>query len=282
MGRVIQRRKDETMTRQTRWRFTAATALTAAVAAGSAGATLYATTLDDHSPSTTQASTSSATAVAETSSQLTAAQIYAQSSESVVEVEVTTAVTSPFGDSQSAQAEGTGFVYDEQGHIVTNQHVVDGATSIRVRFSDGSTYDATVVGADASTDVAVLKIDAPASKLHPLELADSSDVTVGEGVVAIGNPFGLENSVTTGIVSAVGREITSPAGTPIEDAIQTDVRSTTATRAAGGPLLNMQGEVIGITSQIESNSGGSEGVGFAVPSNTVATVVARVLGNAAT
>jgi putative serine protease PepD len=280
MGRVIQRRKDETMTRQTRWRFTAATALTAAVAAGSAGATLYATTLDDHSPSTTQASTSSATAVAETSSQLTAAQIYAQSSESVVEVEVTTAVTSPFGDSQSAQAEGTGFVYDEQGHIVTNQHVVDGATSIRVRFSDGSTYDATVVGADASTDVAVLKIDAPASKLHPLELADSSDVTVGEGVVAIGNPFGLENSVTTGIVSAVGREITSPAGTPIENTIQTDAAINHGN--SGGPLLNMQGEVIGITSQIESNSGGSEGVGFAVPSNTVATVVARVLGNAAT
>jgi putative serine protease PepD len=280
MGRVIQRRKDETMTRQTRWRFTAATALTAAVAAGSAGATLYATTLDDHSPSTTQASTSSATAVAETSSQLTAAQIYAQSSESVVEVEVTTAVTSPFGDSQSAQAEGTGFVYDEQGHIVTNQHVVDGATSIRVRFSDGSTYDATVVGADASTDVAVLKIDAPASKLHPLELADSSAVTVGEGVVAIGNPFGLENSVTTGIVSAVGREITSPAGTPIENAIQTDAAINHGN--SGGPLLNMQGEVIGITSQIESNSGGSEGVGFAVPSNTVATVVARVLGSAAT
>jgi putative serine protease PepD len=280
MGRVIQRRKDETMTRQTRWRLTAATALTAAVAAGSAGATLYATTLDDHSPSATQASTSSATAVAQTTSQLTAAQIYAQSSESVVEIEVTTTVTSPFGDSRSAQAEGTGFVYDEQGHIVTNQHVVDGGTSIRVRFSDGSTYDATVVGADASTDVAVLKIDAPASKLHPLELADSSDVTVGEGVVAIGNPFGLENSVTTGIVSAVGREITSPAGTPIEDAIQTDAAINHGN--SGGPLLNMQGEVIGITSQIESNSGGSEGVGFAVPSNTVATVVARVLGNAAT
>jgi putative serine protease PepD len=280
MGRVIQRRKDETMTRQTRWRLTAATALTAAVAAGSAGATLYATTLDDHSPSATQASTSSATAVAQTTSQLTAAQIYAQSSESVVEIEVTTTVTSPFGDSRSAQAEGAGFVYDEQGHIVTNQHVVDGGTSIRVRFSDGSTYDATVVGADASTDVAVLKIDAPASKLHPLELADSSAVTVGEGVVAIGNPFGLENSVTTGIVSAVGREITSPAGTPIEDAIQTDAAINHGN--SGGPLLNMQGEVIGITSQIESNSGGSEGVGFAVPSNTVATVVARVLGSAAT
>jgi putative serine protease PepD len=279
MGRVIQRRKDETMTRQTRWRLTAATALTAAVAAGSAGATLYATTLDGQSASATQASTSSATAVAQTSSQLTAAQIYAQSSESVVEIEVTTAVTSPFGDSRSAQAEGTGFVYNDQGHIVTNQHVVDGATSIRVRFSDGSTYDATVVSADASTDVAVLKIDASASKLHPLKLADSSAVTVGEDVVAIGNPFGLENSVTTGIVSAVGREITSPAGTPIENAIQTDAAINHGN--SGGPLLNLRGEVIGITSQIESNSGGSEGVGFAVPSNTVAAVVARVLGSAA-
>jgi putative serine protease PepD len=255
---------------------TTAAALAATVVGGGAGATLYAATLDHASTATTQASTSAATAVADTTSQLAVAEIYEQSSKGVVEIEVTTAVTSPFGDSQEQRAEGTGFVYDDDGHIVTNQHVVDGATSIKVTFSDGSSYDATVVGADASTDVAVLEVDAPASKLHPLTLADSSAVTVGEGVVAIGNPFGLENSVTTGIVSAVGREITAPDNTPIRNAIQTDAAINHGN--SGGPLLNMRGEVIGITSQIESSSGGSEGVGFAVPSNTVEKVVGQLLG----
>jgi putative serine protease PepD len=184
------------MTKHFGWRRTTAAALAAAVVGGGAGATIYATMLDHGSTAAAAASTSAATAVADTTSQLSVAEIYARSSKSVVEIEVTTTVTSPFGDSQEQQAEGTGFVYDEQGHIVTNEHVVDGATSVKVTFSDGSSYDATVVGADASTDVAVLEVDAPASELHPLTLADSSDVTVGEGVVAIGNPFGLEKSNT--------------------------------------------------------------------------------------
>jgi putative serine protease PepD len=154
--------------------------------------------------------------------------------------------------------------------------VVANASSISVKLADGTVAKATLVGADASTDLAVIRISVPAGKLHPLRLGDSSSVSVGDGVVAIGNPFGLDDTVTTGIVSAVGREITSPNGTPIEDAIQTDAAINHGN--SGGPLFNLAGEVIGVTAQIESDSGGNDGVGFAIPSNTIRTVVARLLG----
>jgi putative serine protease PepD len=146
---------------------------------------------------------------------------------------------------------------------------------VRVKFSDGSTYKATVVGSDTSSDIAVLHVNAPASKLHPLTLADSSQVAVGDGVVAIGNPFGLDGTVTSGIVSAVGREIAAPDNTPIENAIQTDAAINHGN--SGGPLLDLRGRVIGITSQIQSEGGGNDGVGFAVPSNTVKSVVAQLI-----
>jgi putative serine protease PepD len=196
------------------------------------------------------------------------AEIYKRSQNAVVEITVNagSAGSTP-GGGGSQQALGSGFVYDEQGHVITNQHVVDGAQSVKVTFSNGKTYDATVVGSDPSTDVAVLDVDAPASVLEPLDLADSSQVEVGDGVIAIGSPFGLEQTVTTGIVSALHRQITSPNDFAIDNAIQTDAAINHGN--SGGPLLDMEGNVVGVNSQIESESGGNDGVGFAVSSNTV-------------
>jgi putative serine protease PepD len=211
-------------------------------------------------------------------STLSVAQIAKDAAPGVVEVDATSTQTSspyPFGGAGSSAAEGTGFVYDSKGDIVTNEHVVDGASSVTVKLSDGSSYKATVVGSDISSDLAVLHIDAPASKLHPLTLGDSSTAAVGDGVVAIGNPFGLDDTVTTGIVSAVNREIEAPDNTPIEGAIQTDAAINHGN--SGGPLLNMNGEVIGVTSQIQSDSGGNDGVGFAIPSNTVKSVADQLI-----
>jgi putative serine protease PepD len=177
----------------------------------------------------------------------------------------------------AGQGQGSGFVYDGDGHIVTNDHVVDGATSVSVRFWNGKTFDAQVVGTDASTDLAVLKVDAPASNLFPLSLGDSSKLAVGDSVVAIGSPFGLEGTVTSGIVSALHREMTSPNHFAIDNSIQTDAAINHGN--SGGPLLNAQGKVVGITSQIESNSGGNEGVGFAIPSNTVSSIAAQLISS---
>jgi putative serine protease PepD len=144
-----------------------------------------------------------------------------------------------------------------------------------VKLADGSTWKATLVGSDRSSDLAVLKIAAPASKLTPLALADSSNVEVGDGVVAIGNPFGLDGTVTSGIISAVDREIPAPDETPIEGAIQTDAAINHGN--SGGPLLNLQGKVIGVTAQIQSESGGNDGVGFAIPSNTVRSIADQLI-----
>jgi putative serine protease PepD len=224
---------------------------------------------------------STAANVAATSS-LSLEQIAKQSTGSVVEVDSTSTAAqsqNPFGGGGGGggtqSAEGTGFVYDTDGHILTNEHVIDGASSVSVKLADGSTWKATVVGSDTSTDLAVLKISAPATKLTPLVLADSSAVEVGDGVVAIGNPFGLDGTVTSGIVSAVNREISAPDSTPIEGAIQTDAAINHGN--SGGPLLNLQGKVIGITSQIQSESGGNDGVGFAIPSNTVRSIAGQLI-----
>ena len=197
-------------------------------------------------------------------------------------VEITTSSTSggsnspfPFGGSSpQSQAQGSGFVYDTAGHIVTNYHVVQGATSISVAFPDGSKYGAKVVGTDPSSDLAVVKVNAPSSKLHPLKLGDSGALQVGDGVVAIGSPFGLEGTVTTGIVSALNRDISATNNFTISGAIQTDAAINHGN--SGGPLLNMAGEVVGITTQIESPSGANDGVGFAVPSNTISSVVSKL------
>jgi putative serine protease PepD len=177
----------------------------------------------------------------------------------------------------AGQGQGSGFVYDAGGHIVTNEHVVDGASSVSVRFWNGKTLTARVMGTDASTDLAVLKVDAPASQLFPLSLGDSSNLVVGDQVVAIGSPFGLEGTVTSGIVSALHREMTSPNHFAIDNSIQTDAAINHGN--SGGPLLNAQGKVVGVNSQIESNSGGNEGVGFAIPSNTVRSIASQLISS---
>jgi putative serine protease PepD len=248
----------------------------AALAGGGAGAGAVALT---HGSSNTTSTAVAAPGVSNVaSSSLSVGEIAKASIPSVVEVDATaTASQSPFpGSAQGGgTAQGTGFVYDSKGNIVTNDHVISGSSSVSVKLSDGSTYKATVVGSDPSTDLAVLHIDAPASKLVPLALADSSKVSIGDGVVAIGNPFGLDGSVTSGIVSALNREIVAPDNTPIEGAIQTDAAINHGN--SGGPLLNSQGQVIGVTSQIQSDSGGNDGVGFAVPSNTVSSIASQLI-----
>ena len=168
---------------------------------------------------------------------------------------------------------------DKEGHIVTNFHVIDGATSIEVRFSNDDTLKATLVGSDPSTDVALLKVDASARALTPLALADSDRLEVGDAVVAIGNPFGLERTVTTGIVSALQRAVKAPNGYSIDHVIQTDAPINHGN--SGGPLLNTRGDVIGINSQIETGGAGdgNVGIGFAVPSNTVKSVVGQLLAS---
>jgi len=260
---------------------TAAVVATAALAAGVAvGAGGYAVAGGDNS---TAASTTSSSAVPTASSRTSVGAIYEKAKAGVVEITATSDGTQgdstfPFGDQQGGggqQAQGSGFVVDTAGHVVTNYHVVEGATSLTVTLSDGSTYDATVVGSDPSTDLAVLKVDAPTDKLHPLALGDSEAVAVGDGVVAIGSPYGLEETVTSGIVSALGRTIESTNGYSIPGTIQTDAAINHGN--SGGPLLNLGGQVIGVTSQIESESGGNTGVGFAIPSDTVRSVVDQLV-----
>src|SRR5215207_8894426 len=256
-----------------------ATALAGAALVGAGGATAVAVALGDDSVAPSAQVTVSNAALAASSGTSTVGQIYKRTSAAVVEISVTSSgQTTPFGDGQgSQQAQGSGFVYDTQGHVITNQHVVDNAQSVSVRFANGKTYPATVVGTDPSTDVAVIDVDAPASELRPLTLADSSAVEVGDGVIAIGSPFGLEQTVTTGIVSALHRQITAPNNFTIDDAIQTDAAINHGN--SGGPLLDMDGEVIGVNSQIESESGGNDGVGFAVPSNTVAEIADALISD---
>jgi len=183
----------------------------------------------------------------------------------------------PGGDPRQS-ALGSGFVMDKAGHIVTNFHVIEGADEIRVSFSNRDTVEATLVGADPSTDVAVLQVDTSASALTPLSLGDSDKVRVGDPVVAIGNPFGLDRTATAGIVSAVQRLINSPdPNFTIDHVIQTDAPINHGN--SGGPLLNTHGQVIGVNTQIETGgiSTGNVGIGFAVPSNTVKDVVAQIL-----
>src|SRR5438132_3053001 len=196
-------------------RFFALSAVGAAVIGAAVGAGTYAAVGGSGTVTkvvTRTAAPRSSTSLAAKQSDLSVNDVYQRAAPGVVEITVTSQGSSqlPFGGSGTQEAQGSGFVYDSQGDIVTDQHVVDGAQSISVKFQNGATYKATVVGTDASTDLAVIKVNAPHSLLHPLTLGDSSGVAVGDGVVAIGSPFGLENSVTTGIVSALHRDITAP------------------------------------------------------------------------
>jgi S1-C subfamily serine protease len=205
-------------------------------------------------------------------------QIYEQSGPGVVQVTSTSVVSdNPFFGPQSSTSLGSGFVVDKDGYIVTNYHVIEDAQEVEVNFSGDDRVPAKVVGSDPSTDLAVLKIGTQARALTPLPLGNSDAVRVGDAVVAIGNPFGLERSVTAGIVSALQRDITAPNGYTIDKVIQTDAPINHGN--SGGPLLDARGEVIGVNSQIESETGGNVGIGFAVPVNTVKEVVAQIKQN---
>lgn len=192
--------------------------------------------------------------------------VYTQDGPGVVSIDVA---------SQSGPAGGSGFVLDQGGHIVTNQHVISGADEISVKFASGAREEAELIGEDPSTDLAVLKVNAPESTLTPLALGDSDAVDVGEPVIAIGNPLNVGISVTTGIVSGVGRPIKAPNNYTISGALQTDAAINPGN--SGGPLLDSNGAVIGVNSQIISDTGSFQGVGFAIPSNTVKNVVKQLI-----
>ena len=211
-------------------------------------------------------------------------EIYRASAPAVVHIETTSRVQqpsdffgNPFGTTQTQRALGSGFVIDKAGHIVTNYHVVRGANAIQVSFSNNEHFRARVVGVDPSTDSAVLQVQVKSRALKSLPLGNSESVRVGDQVIAIGNPFGLDRSVTSGIVSAVQRRIEAPNQLSISHVIQTDAALNHGN--SGGPLLNAQGQVIGVNAQIETGgqSQGNVGIGFAIPINTVKDVVAELI-----
>ncbi len=174
---------------------------------------------------------------------------------------------------QDGESQGSGFVYSEDGYIITNEHVVSGNDEVQVTFTDGETFTAEVMGSDVYTDLAVLKVDR--NSLDPLEFGDTENVSVGQTAIAIGNPFGLESSMTQGIISQKGRSITIEGGFSIRNVLQTDASINPGN--SGGPLLNREGEVVGVNTAIETDTGTFSGVGFAIPSNTVERVVPNMI-----
>ncbi len=172
---------------------------------------------------------------------------------------------------------GSGFVFDKNGHVITNEHVVKNSDKVIVTFLDGRSYNAEVVGVDAATDIAVIKVNADPSLLKPLHIGDSSNLKVGMEVAAIGNPFGLSGTMTAGIVSALGRLLPQDTGFSIPDVIQTDAAINPGN--SGGPLLNSRAEVIGINTAIQSATGEFTGVGFSIPSNTIAKIVPKLIAD---
>jgi len=197
-------------------------------------------------------------------SALSPAEIYRRAAPGVVEI-------STFGGTAGT---GSGFVLDKAGSIVTSEHVVDGASTVTVRLASGREEEARVLGADQASDIALLRVAAPGDELHPLPLGDSDAVSIGDPVVAIGNPLGLERSLTAGVVSGVNRTIESPSGASIAGAIQTDAALNPGN--SGGPLLDAQGRVIGVNAQVATAGAGNAGIGYAVPVNTVRRVVAQL------
>ena len=201
--------------------------------------------------------------------------IYEKVSDGVVNVTSTAVQMDFFFNAFPTQGSGSGSIIDTKGHILTNHHVVANAQKLEVTLADGSKWPAKLVGSDQDSDLAVIQIDAPKEKLRIIPMGDSKNLKIGQKVLAIGNPFGLQRTLTTGIVSSVGRTIRSDAGTLIEDVIQTDAAINPGN--SGGPLLNSDGEIVGINSAILSPSGGNVGIGFAVPVNTAKRVIPELL-----
>jgi S1-C subfamily serine protease len=270
------------------WRVTPAVGVIALVAAlaGGAAAALVTVSVDPSSrrsetvtvhevasapvnvaSASSQSSNDAPAATTATDGSLTLEQIYRADARGVVSVITTTA---------DGTAQGSGIVLDTSGYILTNQHVVEDQRGVRVSFSNHDNVKAKVIGTDASTDLAVLKVDLPAAALHPLPLGDSSRVQVGDPVVAIGNPFGLDRTLTAGIISAVHREISAPNSFAIRDALQTDAAINHGN--SGGPLIDRNGAVIGINAQLPANSevNGNVGVGFAIPVDIAKTVIPQL------
>jgi len=258
-------------------------ALGVAFGAGGFGSTTTTEVRDVAVPATTSVSS---TVVPNRAGQLTIGEIYRNVAPGVVQITATSEVVTPadpffnpFGPTvQTQKALGSGFVIDKAGHIVTNYHVIAGAKSVQVSFSNNESFKATIVGADPTTDLAVVRVSAGARALTPLTLGDSDRVQVGDQVVAIGNPFGLSRTVTSGIVSALQRQIISPNQYTIDHVIQTDAAINHGN--SGGPLLDMTGRVIGVNAQIDTGNTGEQGnvgIGFAIPSNTVSTVIGQIL-----
>jgi S1-C subfamily serine protease len=213
---------------------------------------------------------------------MSAREIYRRRGPGVVFIRAQTLRTAPspfdiYAGHEQSESTGSGFVIDGDGLILTNAHVVDAATEIQVTFSDNHTVSATPVGKDSDTDLALLRVRSDGEDLQPLELGDSSSVQVGDPTIAIGNPFGLERTLTTGVVSALQRRLTAPSGFTIDNVIQTDAALNPGN--SGGPLLDANGRVIGINSQIATGGAGSSGnvgIGFAVPVNTAKAVIPQL------
>jgi S1-C subfamily serine protease len=201
--------------------------------------------------------------------------VYEKVADGVVNVTSTAIQMDFFFNAFPTQGSGSGSIIDMKGHILTNHHVVADAQKLEVTLADGSKWPARLVGSDPDSDLAVIKIDAPKEKLKVIPMGDSRNLRIGQKVLAIGNPFGLERTLTTGIISSLGRTIRSEVGTLMEDIIQTDAAINPGN--SGGPLLNSEGEIIGINSAIISPSGGSVGIGFAIPVNTARRVVPELI-----
>jgi 2-alkenal reductase len=210
-------------------------------------------------------------------------ELYRRNNPAVVSIEIIgshPAVTQGTAPETIPLGQGSGFLFDDQGHIVTNNHVVEEGSSFQIRFADGTLAEATLVGADPGSDLAVLKVNELPTGTAPLTLADSRKVQVGQTAVAIGNPFGLQNTLTVGVVSGVGRSLTGPASQSggrfrIPNVIQTDAAINPGN--SGGPLLNVRGEVIGVNTAIRTESGIFEGVGYAIPSNAVSRIIPALI-----
>ncbi len=244
---------------------------------GTAFNSALAASVDDHisSPPTDYSQANYATF--HTDDETNNIDVFKRASASVVNITNSRLVRSPYSLNPQAvpQGSGTGFVWSKEGYIVTNYHVVQQANRVTVTLQDGSTYDARAVGLEPDKDIAVLKIDTDDVELVPVDLGDSAQLEVGRKVIAIGNPFGLDTTMTVGIVSALGREIDSVSRRKIRDVIQTDAAINPGN--SGGPLLNSLGQLVGVNTAIYSPSGASSGIGFAIPVNTVKRVVPELI-----